>query len=139
MGLRAPLHAYISGIDSRAKEIILARAACIADSYNLCRETSIKLSDDLLCNGFSAQVLRCHGLKTEALDADARWLALSKQSFWVHYVVKIGSDIVDLTRRQFFPQSGFPFIQSFSACEAEWDSVGVDVPRSRFREQQPVT
>jgi len=138
MGLRAPLHAYISGIGPRAKEIILARAARIDDSYNLCRETSIKLSDDLLCNGFSAQVMRCHGLKTEALEADARWLALSKQSFWVHYVVKIGADIVDLTRRQFFPQSGFPFIQSFSACEAEWDSVGVDVPRSRFREQQPV-
>ncbi|MGB8276475.1 MAG: hypothetical protein WCF20_00840 [Methylovirgula sp.] len=133
MGLRAPDHAYISGIGPGEREIILARAAKIGETYNLCRETSIKLSDDLLCHGFSAEVMRCHGLKTEAPEADARWLALSVQSFWIHFVVKIGADVVDLTRRQFFPQSGFPFIQSFSACEAEWDSVGVDVPRSRFR------
>lgn len=133
MGLRAPDHAYISGIGPREREIILARAAKIGETYNLCRETSIKLSDDLLCHGFSAEVMRCHGLKTEAPDADARWLALSAQSFWIHFVVRIGPDVVDLTRRQFFPLSGFPFIQSFSACEAEWDRVGVDVPRSRFR------
>ncbi len=131
--LRAPDGAYISNIGPREKAIILARAAKIGESYNLCRETSIRLSDDL---GFPAQVMRCHGLKTEAPDADARWLALAIQSFWVHFVVKIGEDVIDLTRRQFFPRSGFPFIQSFSACEAEWDSVGVDVPRSRFRELQ---
>ncbi len=137
MGLRAPHHAYISGISPREKEIILARAArLIEEPYNLCRETSIRLSDDLLCHGFPAQVIRCSGLKTEAPDADARWLALSAQSFWIHFVVKISEDVVDLTRRQFFPLSGFPFIQSFTACEAEWNSVGVDVPRSRFREHQ---
>ncbi len=134
MGLRAPHHAYISGIGPREKEIILARAAqIIEEPYNLCRETAIKLSDDLQSNGFSAEVMRCHGLKTDAPDADARWLALSVQSFWIHFVVRIGADVVDLTRRQFFPLSGFPFIQSLSACEAEWDSVGLDVPRSRFR------
>lgn len=136
MGLRAPNDAYISGISRHGREIILARAAKIGEPYNLCRETAMKLSDDLLCEGFSAQVMRCHGLKTEAMEADARWLALSKQAFWIHFVVKIGTDIVDLTRRQFFPQSGFPFVESLSACEAEWDTVGVDVPRSRFREHQ---
>ncbi len=133
MSLRAPHGAYISSIGPREKEIILARAAKIEEPYNLCRETSIKLSDDL---GFPAQVMRCSGLKTDAPEADARWLALSVQSLWVHFVVKIGEDVVDLTRRQFFPLSGFPFIQSFSACEAEWDKVGVDVPRSRFRQYQ---
>jgi hypothetical protein len=136
MGFRGPQQAYISGISRHGREIILARAENISDSYNLCRETAIKLSDDLLCQGVSAQVMRCHGLKTDASEADARWIALSAQSFWVHYVVKIGSDVVDLTRRQFFPLSGFPFVQSLRACEAEWDSVGVDVPRSRFRDQQ---
>jgi hypothetical protein len=137
MGLRAPDDAYISSIGAREKKIILARAAKLIDEpYNLCRETSIRLSDDLLCQGFPAQVMRCSGLRTDAPEADARWLALSVQSHWIHFVVKIGTDVVDLTRRQFFPLSGFPFVQSFHTCEAEWDSVGVDAPRSRFRELQ---
>lgn len=139
MALRAPRDAYISSISAREKEIILARAAkLIAEPYNLCRETSMRLSDDLVYEGFPAQVMRCHGLKTDAPEADARWLGLSLPSFWVHFVVKVGTDVVDLTRRQFFPLSGFPFVQSYSACEAEWESVSVDVPRSRFRDQQKV-
>ncbi|MGO9132518.1 MAG: hypothetical protein ACLP8A_00510 [Methylovirgula sp.] len=137
MNLRAPSHAYISDIGPGAKEIILAHASrLVKEPYNLCRETSIRLSDDLLCHGVQAQVMRCHGLKTDAPDADARWLALAVQSFWIHFVVKVGTDVVDLTRRQFFPLSGYPFVQSVSACETEWDSFGVDVPRSRFRELQ---
>jgi hypothetical protein len=140
MSHRAPHGAYISGIGPREKEIILARASkLIKEPYNLCRETSIKLSDDLLCHGFASQVMRCSGLITDAPDADKRWHTLGAQSFWIHFVVKVGTDVVDLTRRQFFPMSGFPFVQSLSDCEAEWDTFGLDVPRSRFREPQLVS
>ncbi len=79
--------------------------------------------DDLLESGFSAKILRCKGLKTAALDADARWIDLGPQSFWVHFIVKLDENVFDLTRRQFFPVSAYPFIQSYADCANEWDSI----------------
>ncbi len=131
MDLRAPHHAYISAFGRRAREIIRARAAKVGEEpYNLCHETSFKLMDDLQTGGFPAQMLRCSGLKTDAPDADDRWIQLAPQSLWIHFVVRVGEDIIDLTRRQFFPYSGFPFVQSYGGFEAEWTNILVPELRS---------
>jgi hypothetical protein len=131
MGIRAPFAAYVSDMGASEKKIIRARAARAGqDSYNLCHETSFKLMDDLQTGGFDAQMLRCSGLKTDAPDADDRWIKLAPQSLWIHFVVRVGEDVIDLTRRQFFPLSCFPFVQSYSAFEAEWSNIIVPELRS---------
>lgn len=131
MSIRAPRSAYISNMGASGKKIIRARAARMgSESYNLCHETSFKLMDDLQTGGFDAQMLRCSGLKTDAPDADDRWIKLAPQSLWTHFVVRVGEDIIDLTRRQFFPSSGYPFIQSNTAFEAEWNTIVVPELRS---------
>ncbi len=133
MGLRAPLPAYISSIGRHERHIIRAHADRIMEPYNLCVETSVDLTAALRDKGFSARMLCCTGLKTLAPDADSRWHDLAPQSRWVHCVVKIGEEIIDLTRRQFFPLSAFPFIQSMSAFDAEWDSVSLSEPGPRMQ------
>jgi len=127
MGFRGSHDAYISDMGAGERKIVCAQAqkSLLNEPYDFCGRASMRLMDNLLTDGFSARILRCNGLKTEALDADARWIKLSPQSSWVHYVVKVGEDVVDLTRRQFFPASGYPFVQSYAACKAEWDKLDV--------------
>ncbi len=133
MGLRAPRPAYISGIGRRQREIIRVHAGRIDEPYNLCVEASTQLTNDLRDNGFSAHLLQCTGLKTVAPDADTRWHDLAPQSRWVHFLVQIGEDVVDLTRRQFFPTSAFPYVQSMAACDAEWDNVTLSIAKPRMQ------
>ncbi len=125
MGSYCSQDAFISDMSAAERRIVCTQAELIQiqEPFDFCGRASMRLMDNLLTDGFSAQILRCNGLKTEALDADARWLKLSPQSQWVHYLVKVGGDVVDLTRRQFFPASDYPFVQSYAACRAEWDRL----------------
>lgn len=131
MGLRAPQPAYISGIGKRERDIIRAHATRIDEPYNLCVEASKELTNALRDNGFSAHLLHCTGLRISAPDADLRWQALAPQSAWVHFLVKIGEEVVDLTRRQFFPASAFPYVQSMASCDAEWDQITLSIAKPR--------
>ncbi len=124
MGFRGPDQAFNSDITVTERGIIRARAARVGDPYDACHQASLRLMDDLLCSGIDAQMLRCSGLKTDAPEADARWIKLGPQSYWIHFMVKMGGNVIDLTRRQFFPESGYPHVQSYDACEAEWDKIG---------------
>jgi hypothetical protein len=123
MRIRWHSHSYVPAIEADARRIICSRAGGITESYNYCRQASLRLMDDLLLGGFDARMLRCEGLKTEAASADERWLALCAPSLWTHFIVQLGSDVIDLTRRQFFPYSAFPYVQSFATCETEWTRI----------------
>jgi len=113
-------------------EIIQASSERTTLYYNQCRSSSYGLADELQSHGHRAQVFRCSGLRTPAPDADSRWHAVGLQKFWIHYVVIIGAEAVDLTRRQFFPACETPFYQSEAACVAEWDSFAPEVQNPRF-------
>jgi hypothetical protein len=113
-------------------EIIQAASDKTTLYYDECRATSYRLADDLRSHGHGAEVLRCAGLRTPAPDADTRWHGVGAQHFWIHYVVIIGAQVVDLTRRQFFPGCETPFYQSAAAFEAEWDSFAPEVQNPRF-------
>lgn len=125
MAVLAQHKSYISDISSEARQIIWTRADNVGEPYDYCLQASLRLMDDLVAEGYSAQMLRCKGLKNAALTADSRWIHLGPQNFWVHFIVKLDDDVVDLTRRQFFPLSTYPFIQSYTACEDEWDDVAL--------------
>ncbi len=138
MGFRAaPENAFISGMSLDEKRIVRARAGRLTESFNLCYETSFKLMDDLQIGGFDAQMMCCNDLKTLAPDADQRWHDLAPQSRWVHFIVKIGQEAIDLTRRQFFPCSPFPFVQSWEDCESEWGAIKIAELRSYIRDPSP--
>jgi hypothetical protein len=115
-------------------DIIRSHAGFLTETFNECRASSYKLADELQSQGFAAKVIRCTGLKTDAPAADQRWHDLGGQDHWVHFVVRCDEHIVDLTRRQFFPDSDNPFYQSIGAFEAEWNLLAPDdVKKSRFR------
>jgi hypothetical protein len=116
---------------SSSDKIIRANSDKITIYYNQCRSASHRLSDDLLSHGHAAQILRCAGLKTNAPDADKRWRDTGAQEFWIHYVVQIDGKIIDLTRRQFFPDCENPFYQSAKAFAAEWTSFGPELQNPR--------
>ncbi|WOJ91283.1 hypothetical protein RZS28_08525 [Methylocapsa polymorpha] len=118
-------------LKSSSDTIIKANSDKITLYYNQCRAASQRLSDDLLSHGHVAQVLRCSGLKTDAPDADKRWRETGAQEFWIHYVVQFDGQIVDLTRRQFFPACDNPFYQSSDAFAAEWTSFGPELQNPR--------
>lgn len=48
-------------------------------------------------------------------------------------MVEFGDQIIDLTRRQFFPDCDNPFLQSAEAFRAEWTSFGPEVQHPRHR------
>jgi hypothetical protein len=138
MGFRgARQSAFISDMSVSERHIVRTRAAKIIEPFNLCYETSFKLMDDLQTGGSDAQMMRCSDLKTVAPDADQRWHDLAPQLRWVHFIVKIGEEAIDLTRRQFFPFSPFPFVQSWAECEAEWGAISVAELRSYIRDPSP--
>ncbi len=114
-------------------EIVQAASMRTVLYYDQCRAASGRLADDLRSHGHGAEVLRCAGLRTPAPDADARWHAVGAQKFWIHYVVIMGAQVVDVTRRQFFPGCDTPFYQSAAAFEAEWDSFASEIANPRFR------
>ncbi len=123
MAFHEPNESHMPDLSANAQRIINARALKVGEPYNYCHQASLRLMDDLLEEGISAQILRCKGLITDAGDADTRWINLGAQSFWVHFIVKVEDHVIDLTRRQFFPVSEYPFVQSFEDCKIEWDSV----------------
>lgn len=127
--LRVPLSVYSTGISRPQRQIIRAHAETIDEHFNGCVEASRNLTLDLREHGHSAHLLQCTGLKTPAPLADSRWHDLAPQKRWVHFLVKIGEDVVDLTRRQFFPASAFPYVQSMAACDAEWDDITLSIAR----------
>ncbi len=118
---------------STSADIIQASSERTTLYYDQCRSASGRLADDLRSHGHGAEVLRCAGLRTPAPDADARWHAVGAQKFWIHYVVIVGAEVVDVTRRQFFPGCETPYYQSVAAFEAEWDSFASEVANPRFR------
>lgn len=124
MGHHTPDPDFLSLMSLDARAIVTARADTVGEPYNLCLGTSFKLMDDLLNKGFPAHMLKCRGLLTLAPDADQRWLGTNSQSDWVHYVVILGDEVIDLTRRQFFPISDYPFVQTYGDFRAEWSDVG---------------
>jgi len=118
---------------SSQSDVIQKNARFVEVTYNNCRAVSHKLADDLLSNGINASVMRCTGLRTDAPAADQRWLNLGPQMNWVHFVVRTDSQMVDLTRQQFFPLSENPFLQGLNLFADEWNTISVDDLSGRMR------
>jgi hypothetical protein len=118
---------------SSETDLIQKNASFVEVTFNNCRAISHKLADDLLSHGISASVMRCSGLRTDAPTADQRWLDLGPQASWVHFVVRTDRQMVDLTRKQFFPLSDNPFLQGLNLFSEEWNSISIDSLNGRMR------
>jgi hypothetical protein len=105
--------------------VVAARhAARVRRPFGRCRETSLRLAEDLARRGVPVRVLRCSDGRMDAPQADRRWLALrNAPRSWVHYVVQVEDTVVDLTRRQFFPDSGHPHLSTSAELASEWLTI----------------
>lgn len=92
--------------------------------FGRCLEASERLVDALLRRGVHARVLRCCDGVLEAPDADRRWLAIRcAPASWVHYVVQVDELVIDLTRRQFFPDAPNPHYADIGSLSEEWHTI----------------
>lgn len=108
------------------EQIVAKHAAKVKDPFNKCAPVSRALADDLVKHGYPARVIRCSYLLPYARDAHQKWQNLGSQMYWVHYVVRVGNSVFDLTRRQFFPESPQPFVQSWADFKNDWEEIGID-------------
>lgn len=96
----------------------------IGRPYGRCLEVSERLAEALRRQGFQPRVLRCSDGVLDAPDADHRWRRMPRApDCWVHYVVQVDRVIVDLTRRQFFPDDPHPFYTDAAGLSAEWNTI----------------
>ncbi len=109
-----------------------AHASRIRRPFGRCLETSEKLVAALARKGIAARILRCSDGILHAPQAHRRWLSLRRApQSWVHYVVQVDDVIVDLTRRQFFPDAPHPYFTDAAGLAAEWQTIAPIEPCER--------
>ena len=97
----------------------------VTNPFNHCKRAAKMLASYLEDCGYEPKVLRCSGLETYAPNSDKRWTKLGKQMYWIHYVVLCDDIVLDVTRRQFFPEAPAVFVQTLDDFRKEWMEVGV--------------
>lgn len=113
----------MGGSDVLAR-IAEAHASRIRRPYGRCLEASLKLAEALARKGIQARILRCSDGILHAPDADQRWRRMRRApDCWVHYVVQVDGVVVDLTRRQFFPEDPHPFYTDAVGLSGEWLTI----------------
>lgn len=101
-----------------------AQADRMRRPYGRCLQASERLVEALQRRGIQARILRCSDGVLDAPAADRRWLSLRQAPrSWVHYVVQIDDMVVDLTRRQFFPDAANPYFADTRSLAAEWRTI----------------
>jgi len=101
--------------------------------YGRCLEASERLVDALLRRGIHARILRCSEGTLDAPRADPRWLAIRRAPVsWVHYVVQVDDLVIDLTRRQFFPDAPNPHYADAGSLVSEWHDIAAVCNQERL-------
>lgn len=109
-----------------------AHASRVRRPYGRCLDVSEGLVAALRRRGIEARLLRCSDGVLDAPNADVRWLRLARAPHsWVHYVVQVDDLIIDLTRRQFFPDAPHPFYADVGDLSSEWHSIDPVQPNAR--------
>ena len=75
--------------------------------------------------GVAFRVLRLAQASKGFPDADPRWLKLGKPSWWIHYVVEVEGQAIDLTARQFDPASPHPLLTPMRDVQNVWQEIEV--------------
>ena len=99
--------------------ILTRHAGRIRRPFNRCYPTSIALVAELEAAEQPAALIQFCGLIPTALDADPRWLRFTQAS-WTHYAVRLGNLVIDLTRRQFFPDADPVHVEPFWSACSQW-------------------
>lgn len=91
-------------------------------AFDRCRTVSGDLLSDLADAGIEAVAVRMSCCQKWMPDAHPKWLALAG-SYWTHYAVRIGDLLVDVSARQFDPDSAFPAIVPLEDAKGTWMEV----------------
>ena len=89
-------------------------------AFNKCSFASYDLRNQMDKNGIIAVVYQGIGCKGDTSMAVKKWQKLGNPDFWVHYVVEAEDIVIDMTNRQFNPNSAFPLICSLAQFKSQW-------------------
>jgi hypothetical protein len=93
-------------------------------SFNKCLATTESLYERFSKNA-DIQILRLEGYKGNLDNAHPKWQKFKNKEFIVHYVLKGGDTIIDLTARQFDSKEDYPKYQTVSDLSKVWNEVEV--------------
>ena len=88
-------------------------------AFDNCKRVSTALVTALHENGFDASLVKVAEPQRHWPHAHPTWQTMDP-FFWVHYVVRIDDQAVDLTRRQFDPNAPRIVIEPWSQIEQDW-------------------
>jgi hypothetical protein len=91
-------------------------------AFDNCKRVCTALVDALHQNGFEASLVKVGEPQKHWPQAHLTWQAMDP-FYWVHYVVKIGDQAVDLTRRQFDPKAPVITIEPWSQIQQDWGNT----------------
>lgn len=96
-------------------------------AVNRCKFYAQALTGYLRDRGFPAHCYHVSHVKNKKLypDAHAQWRE-KPASEWTHYVVRVGSLIIDLTSRQLDPKGDHPLILRYAELKDIWNEVERD-------------
>lgn len=97
-------------------------------SYNRCKFISYELALHLRRRGIKAKALHVQGLQPECpwmQTAHQTWVDKPRKQ-WSHYVVAVGSTIIDCTVKQFDPSMTSPWITTRAELKTHWVTVETD-------------
>ncbi len=92
-----------------------------------CKFYSMRLTGYLRDRGFPAHCYHVQHVKDKKQfpDAHAQWRE-KPAAEWTHYVVRVGSIIIDVTSRQLDPKGDHPLFLRYSELKDLWNEVSRD-------------
>jgi len=105
----------------------ILNGACVSTqsgAFDKCTHISNLLRDWLEHEGefTDAKIICCEGFKQNIATAHRKWQRITP-NYWVHYVVEAAGYVIDLTFRQFVPDSPFPLIVPAAQYKLAWDEI----------------
>ncbi len=94
-------------------------------AFSKCKQVAAALGAQLERAGVAFRVLRLAQASKGFPDVDPRWLKLGKPSWWIHYVVEVEGQAIDLTARQFDPASPHPLLTPMRDVQNVWQEIEV--------------
>ncbi|CAH1692330.1 conserved hypothetical protein [Hyphomicrobiales bacterium] len=94
-------------------------------AFSKCKQVAAALGTQLERAGVDFKVLRLTEAAKSFPDADPRWLKLGKPSWWIHYVVEVDGQAIDLTARQFDPSCQHPLLTPMREVRLIWEEIEV--------------
>jgi len=94
-------------------------------AYDKCKLVSLELAAFLRKRGLKASMIHLQTPTDAYPNACSQWLEKPAEE-WSHYVVKVGTRLIDATARQFDPKADVPQVLPMSVMRTKWKVIEED-------------